>query len=127
MEKKFTIEKLVDEVAKYLKNSACDMDTFIYYNGKRLNVENGKIETDIHPYDYFPYYADRHIFSMSFEGDFYDIMNYCIDGNTASGFEKLLKKYGLYYELGNSWNLSVYPISDNLYEKIDYTDYTHIR
>lgn len=46
---------------------------------------------------------------MSFEGPFYHAMNY--DGGAIlEKFDDLLHEYGLYYELGDAWNLSLYKI-----------------
>ena len=36
----------------------------------------------------------------------YDALNY---GNGSKELEELFKQYDVYYELGNAWNLSVYP------------------
>ena len=54
-------------------------------------------------------YAD--ILTMTFEGSFYDVVNpyYPSDCRKEEKFMELLEKYGLYYELGNSWNLSLFP------------------
>lgn len=50
---------------------------------------------------------------MSFEGPFYEVLNgYAGDYGwvVEEKFSDLLKKYGVYYELGNAWNLSLYQI-----------------
>ena len=94
-------------------------DTSVYFNGKRVRLDSGKfdadhnyhvdvagVDEDCHPGDYFSYYNSNHILSMSFEGELYDALNY---GNGSKELEELFKQYGVYYELGNAWNLSVYP------------------
>ena len=53
---------------------------------------------------------------MSFEGDFCS----CLNGYSEYGaefdnmiqqeFSNILAKYGLYYALGNHWNLTCYPV-----------------
>lgn len=95
------------------------IDVAIYFNGIRWSTyggdkSEGSVEpfvTEADPHDYFKYVGP--ILSMSFEGTFYEIMN-GYRGNIGWKIEKefrdLLAKYGVYYELGNAWNLSVYKI-----------------
>lgn len=99
-------------------------DNIIYFDGKAWsnsskwgNVEGKKIADDLYEYDdknpkdYFEYVNPKTI-SMSFEGS----LNHVLNGYTygwaklEEQFSNLFKKYGLYYELGNSWNLSAYKI-----------------
>ena len=99
-------------------------DNIIYFDGKAWSNsdtwygEKGKnIAEDLYEYedrnprDYFQY-ANPKTLSMSFEGS----LNHVLNGYTPyywkleEEFSKLFKKYGLYYELGNSWNLSAYEI-----------------
>lgn len=61
---------------------------------------------DIDPRRYFEY-ADGCL-SMSFEGAFYSIMNNDSSYKLEEEFSAILLKYGLYYELGNAWNLSCF-------------------
>ena len=131
------MKKLTREIIEEFGNKVVELckkrgygDTCVYFNGKRIYIgygdlvipedanedayfENIPIETeeDCHPGDYFEYYNHNHILSMSFEGDLYDILNY---GNGSRELEKLFDEYGVYYELGNAWNLSVYPIDDDI-------------
>ena len=62
------------------------------------------------PNDYFEYNGDY--LSMSFEGVLYTIMNYLQwPRNTSKVPEQLqnfFSHYGLYYEMGYAWSLSVY-------------------
>ena len=63
---------------------------------------------DIDPHDFFEYCTG--VVSVSFEGSLYEVLN----GYSKRDFElqdelrDLLQKYCCHYELGNSWNLSVY-------------------
>ena len=100
----------------------CWQDIYIYYNGKRMGTsgkdKTGKtvyryggtpfIEDDMNPHDYFEYVREPNILSMSFEGTLYDILN----NHDVFFLQDLFSKYGLYYELGNAWNLSAYPINE---------------
>jgi len=127
------IETLANEIVTFLKANEMWDDVCIYYNNKRIRCKstwNHKtceftyediIEEDMNPFDYFEYANPYHILSMSFEGSFYEAMNY--SGYKVDKFEKILKKYNLYYELGQSWNLSTYPINDEDYNEIEFTSY----
>lgn len=133
---KIKIEELAKDVLKFLIKNEIDEDVRIFFNNKRMynkrkydggwNCIGNEIitEADVCPLDYFEYAADNHILSMSFEGNFYDCINY--SGLFLDEFEALLEKYGLYYELGESWNLTCYP-SDGEYDGIEYTDYSSKR
>ena len=103
------IEKIANEIVDLCIKELW-WDTDIYFNNKRICVyrkDRIYYEENCNPLDYFEY-ANPDLISMSFEGLLYD--------EIYSGFEtsltNLLEKYGLYYELGNSWNLSVYEMED---------------
>lgn len=112
-------ENLAQDIYKWCIENEVWIDVAIYYNGKRMSTsgvdENGKehfryngepfIEDGCDPRDYFRYARSPNILSMSFEGDLYDILNY----GDSDSFYDLFKKYGLYYELGNAWNLTAVP------------------
>lgn len=78
-----------------------------YYNDRNhfITIENDD------PNDYFKY-ANSDTISMSFEGPFYEIINNFDSSPFLKQFDSLLKEYGLYYELGNAWNLSCYYIKN---------------
>jgi len=120
------IEDLGNKVVKICVNKGYD-DTSVYFNGKRVHVGSGDIVFDddynyhfkdapvevtenCHPIDYFEYVNENHILSMAFEGRLYDLLNY---GSGSKSLEKLFEDYGVYYELGNSWNLTLYPNDDS--------------
>jgi hypothetical protein len=52
--------------------------------------------------------------SMSFEGDFYGCINFTneygayYDNRIMKSFNAILDKYGVWYELGDAWNLTCY-------------------
>lgn len=115
-------EALAQEIYKFLLEHDMWIDVSIYYNGKRMSTSDGNnfryngppfIEEDKNPKDYFEYVNDEHILSMSFEGPLYDALN-GYDGwdglDIEERFSNLLSKHGLYYELGNAWNLTLYKI-----------------
>mgnify|MGYP007061822472 CR=1 FL=1 len=122
MRKKMTerqIEKLAYEIRNFLLKHDLWMDVTIYFNGKAISTDDRCghyayndptklfVLENQDPKRFFEYAGG--IISMSFEGGLYEVMNYCSRPKVLNAFEKLLAKYGLHYELGNAWNLSVYP------------------
>ena len=98
-------------------------DNTIYFDGKAWSnsetwagVEGRKIAEDLYEYDdknprdYFE--GGSSLLSMSFEGS----LNYVLNGHMGgwiklSGqFYKLFEKYGLIFEMYNSWNGNAYEI-----------------
>lgn len=129
------MEKLAGEIRQLLLDHGMWIDTAIYFNGKRYDSlpvyqsESGEISEeyksgwkninynnpnflhvveDVRPSEYMDYYNEDTI-TMSFEGDFYEIINY-EGGELLEAFDELLRKYGYYYELGNAWNLALYEL-----------------
>ena len=107
-------------------------DNTIYFDGKAWSnsetwggVKGKKIDDDLYEYedkdpcDYFEY-GNPDTLSMSFEGGLYDVLNYS-GGSKEDKFMKIFEKCGLYYELGNAWNLSCYLINDDI--EVEYTYY----
>ena len=119
-------EELAKKIYKFLMERELWIDISIYYNGKVMTSggevngqwvcaynENPLYFENKDPRTYFEYVADPHILSMSFEATFYDCMNgYAGEygWQIVQDFEDLLAEYGLYYELGNAWNLTLYKI-----------------
>lgn len=118
------MQKLAREIYDWCKSKDLWGDNIIYFNGKAWcpyetwHSEKGKqIAEDLYEYedrnplDYFEY-ANPDTLSMSFEGGLNHVLNGYIPGWTKleEEFGKLFNKYGLYYELGNAWNLSAYKI-----------------
>lgn len=112
--KKFTKEsvlKLAKEIGKKLAKDDLTMDVLIYVDGKRYKIdEQGNLVYDIdaEPKDYFNWTRKPNILSMSFEGGLYSEIN----ENNIDYLRPLFEKYGLYYELGNAWNLSAFPLNE---------------
>ena len=120
------IERMAHEVRLFLVKMHCWIDVTIYFNGKSVSTYGGFgryayndpekyfTEENVDPRDYFKYVGD--ILSMSFEGDLCHCLNdYRVHGReydemVQNGLWDIFKKYGVYYELGDHWNLSVFPI-----------------
>jgi len=113
------VEELAKEIRKFLLDRHLWVDVKIYFNGKSFDTHDkvsGKfyynddknlvVNKNDKPEDYFEYVNPDHILSMSFEGDLYDLINYNMFPKTLEDFDKIFEKYGVYYEIGNSWNLT---------------------
>lgn len=133
---KIKIEELVNEIEKFLKEHELIGDVCIYFNNKR-HLWHSKydeewnflgfgcdVQEDISPLDYFDYVNTEHILSMSFEGEFYHVLNGYTqrEFNLQDKFLAILDKYNLYYELGDAWNLTCYPTNDDM--ETEFTDYS---
>lgn len=106
------IDELAYKIAELLETRGCHTDTAIYFGGKRLSTfRDGKwkLEDGFVAGDMVEYANDKTI-TMTFEGDFYDVINYGLYPNLQEEFISLIESYGYYYELGNAWNLALYDI-----------------
>ena len=123
-EKEKRNENLANDIYKFLLDNEMWIDTCIFYNGKCMATddesEEGKrvyryngepfIRLD-DPHRYFDWVATPHILSMSFEGPLYEILNYPEDfPGLQEKFDMLFVRNGVYYELGDAWNLTCYEI-----------------
>lgn len=127
------IERLAGEIKQFLEDNYIADAVSIYYNGAvyrsdadwKFDEDPDKDEyvvvwnktEDVYPNQYFGYVNPKHILSMSFEGGLYKILNY--GSKLEDKFHDIFRKYGLYFELGHSWNLTAYPINDDI--KVAYT------
>lgn len=128
---KIKIEELVEKIEKFLCEHNLLDDVCIYFNNKRRlwrwSYKTGdytvKEEENIDPHNYFEYAARKHIISMSFEGSLYNVLHGYSNGweKIEEKFVNLFHEHGLYYELGNAWNLTCYPNNDDM--EIEYTVY----
>lgn len=117
------IENLAVEIREFLLEHGLWIDVAIYFNGKCFSThdkETGKfyyndrehlvVQENEDPRTYFEYVNPDHILSMSFEGTVCEMIYYGELPDIKRQFDRIFKKYGLYYELGNHWNLSCYYI-----------------
>ena len=118
-------EALARDIYEWCKANDFWGDNIIYFNGKawmsdaHWGADKGKyIAEDLYEYedrnpkDYFEYVREPYnILSMSFEGPLNHLLNgYIGHYSYEEKFEALFKKYSLYYEFGNTWNLSAYEL-----------------
>lgn len=105
----FKKHKVVDDVVFYFDNQRATVDRI---TGK-LKVQKG-----FNVRDYMKY-CNENTVSVSFDGPLFEIMNGYASENLSEAIDKeierVLAPYGLFYELGNDWNFSLYDIdsSDN--------------
>lgn len=104
--------KCAIEVAKWLGKKELNSDVSIYVEHKRYHVNDaGELVYDIDAegYEYIDYAGK--IMSISFEGPLYDILNYSWESEhyakLEEEFAKIFKSFGYYFELCNSWSLTV--------------------
>lgn len=128
---KTNIEEFAKEIISFLNKENLASGVSIYFNNKVMR-DRGTWDDDynyifkwettenVDPHDYFEYAAYDHILSMSFEGALYEVLNYT-GGRKGEEFEKIFERHGLYFELGNAWNLSAYLIDDDI--EVEYTKY----
>ena len=119
--KKERNQKLADELKNFLVKNEIGIDTRIYFNEMCYDFDsNGKVALlkDIKASDYFDC-ANNNTISMSFEGPLYDILNYCSPYHLAKKFYNIFKKYDLFGEQGDSWNLVAYSLSEDKEDEPD--------
>ena len=114
---KADIERMALEVAGYC-HAMGYKDVDLYYNGKKLPVDTMKMEDNVDPHDFIKYCPYNHIFSMVVDDPEYDLEE---DIFYEMGITNIFKRYGLYADMGDTWNCSCYPIDDDL--EIEYTIY----
>ena len=57
------------------------------------------------------------------EGDLCTLLNYRLDEILISDLDDLFESFGYYYELGQHWNLGLYPTDENM-ECLSHTSYS---
>lgn len=124
MKKQTTNQQIAQEIYNWCKKNDLWGDNCIYFDGKAWaawnnwgNVKGKQIANDLYEYenknprDYFPG-GDNSIISMSFEGSLNHVLNAYVNGwvKLSNSFHKLFNKYGLVFEMYNSWNGNAYRI-----------------
>ena len=130
-DKAFIANVLVKEVRQYLHDIGADNHCILYYNGiqRFCNHDDPALDTykkEINPLDYNIHAAKKHILSINTTGNFYAVLH---NGWISPFYEdrermfcEILSRYGLHYELGDSYNLTVYPENLQAYEEWEYTN-----
>lgn len=114
---KAQIEKLAKELRKFLLDREMWIDTTIYFNGKAFSTDDRQgryyyndpdhlvVLENEDPHRVTEYAGD--ILTMTFEGPLYDALNYGEPSwRVEEELRQVFEKYGLYFELGHSYDLS---------------------
>lgn len=126
------ISWLAHKIIKVLEDKGLASDMSVYFNNKVIRVSlkfdkewnpiwKERHYRNVDPHDYFEYAAYNHIISISTEGGLYDKLNYDT-GEFPEELEKLFRDHGIYWERGNTWNLTFFPTTDDD-SHIAYTKY----
>lgn len=117
------IEKLVKEIYDWCVQKDLWGDSCIYFNNKAWaswstwNGEQGKKiaymlyeYSNKNPRDYFP--GGDSVIACSFEGTLNHVLNGYVNGwvKLENEFNNIFDKYGLVFEMYNSWNGNAYYI-----------------
>lgn len=105
-------KELAVKIADLLIENEAFMDVAIYYDDNRMTYGDGykginiikKNVADIIEYN------NPETLTMGFEGPFYHAMNYGDNPKLIKKFDQLLTTFGLYYELGFAWSLTLYKL-----------------
>lgn len=112
-------EKLAYEILELLKEFELNGDLRIYFNNKCIQGDGTVIE-DVRGSDIFD--ATDDTISMTFEGGFYDVINYNLPSlydEVIPKFQAVLEANGLHYEQGYPWNLSTYYNDPDAYADVE--------
>ena len=102
--------KIINKIIELLSKHNCLQDIAFYYDDTRIHTFDGELKTEfINISDYLPEYFDieDYYIYMTFEGQFYDVINYGHKQNCYIEFDKLLEDNKLYFELGEYWNMMI--------------------
>lgn len=123
MGNKINYKNMAEDIYSFCIERELWDDCCIYFDFKawaswdEWNGESGKeIADGLYEYekklctDCFEY-GNPHTLSMSFEGNLYGVFNYYWEDKLLSKwhdeFYNLIDRYGAFYELGHSWNLTI--------------------
>ena len=110
--KKYEIARKIEA---WMKKNELQTDRRIYFGNKAWCYNSSgvkKIIEDIKATDIVEY-GNNDTITMSFEGGMYRVVNYHWErpemNKLYNEFMDLVGGYGYYFELGNAWNLALYP------------------
>lgn len=111
------LQELAYKIAQLLDEYGCSQDVAIYFDGKRLSTfadldkNYGKwvLQEGYYGSTYTKYANDDTI-TMTFEGPFYEVVNYGLFPELLDRFVDLIESYGYYYEPGDAWNLALFEL-----------------
>ena len=98
-------------IVRFLLRKGLAGDVQLFVGGLRVWLTDFSIlSTDANPQMWVKY-ANRETITLTFEGAFYGVVNGHSKESSAlmEEFIELLRGDGFYYELGDAWNLTLYP------------------
>lgn len=107
------IKKLAQEIMQLLDKHEVGYQTAIYVDGTKYSQFQTEGHWDIAQGvrgSQYTEYANDETITMTFEGYFYEIMNYGRMSYVLEEFNELVESFGYSYELGEAWNLALYAI-----------------
>lgn len=113
------ISKMAKEIMDFLKEKEISDGVYIFYNNKVLD-ENGICKLNPNPNDYFEYAAKDHILSMSFGIVLFSVFE-GLSPSYKKQLDEIFNSYCVFYEFGDDWNLTCYPIYQDM--EVEYTYY----
>ena len=118
---KADIENLAEEVKAWAKAYDLGEDWLLFYNGKRFDPATNATVDGVDPHDYSEWFCEQFIMGMAYDGAMYECINdyddYCF---ASEALDKLLSRYGLYCERGDSCHCDFVWGGDDI-EEVDYT------
>jgi hypothetical protein len=105
---KRVLRALFKDITAWFKEKDWDLlsiDTYIFFDGKQYTAK-GEYVKDRKASDVTEYADDKGL-TMTFEGVMYEVINGEFP-KLLESFDALFEKHGVYYQLGNSWNLTVF-------------------
>ena len=118
------ITNLVMDITRYLLKNELYYDVAIYANKRVYCFDKANnpdyITANIPEGTYYKStfettancdYKNDNTVTMTFEGPLYEALNFGYKDNTTEELQNIFQRYGLYFELGNAWNLAAFPIN----------------
>lgn len=108
-------EVIFEKIKKLIQKMDMLRSVTFFFNNKRIMYKCDStvvIEEDMKATDYCDYANDDTLTVVFDGGDLWEVLNcsfgYSMKDEFDSKMEKILKPYNLYYEMGNSWNFSLF-------------------
>jgi len=114
-------QKIVAGLIEVLKKHEVGDSVYFYFDDKRVWVDRntGKLveRNGFNPKDYFEWFNEKTVTLAFDDSPLFDLINYEMDyelfETMAVDIQQVVTPYGLYWDLGNDWNLSFYDCKPN--------------
>ena len=103
--------EIADDIWQWLEAHELTAEVAIYANGLKRTAQGLVLGVA----SQVTQYADDNSVTVTFEGPLYELINYGAVGDIPSNewredFQRIFERHGCFYELGQAWNLTVYPL-----------------